>query len=106
MLDSEFRIADLIVTITLWVDIKFHILAVEDTETQSRRSNDFQVHIPKWKSEPWSGDLQRADFPSSSHWGKQGSSVGLDQLTVQNCTRSQDKSHSCREGGAWPKPNA
>lgn len=31
MLDSEFRISHLSVTITLWVNLKVHILVVEDT---------------------------------------------------------------------------
>lgn len=31
MLNSEFRISHLTVTITLWVNLKVHILVVEDT---------------------------------------------------------------------------
>ena len=31
MLNSEFRISHLTVTIILWVNLKIHILAVEDT---------------------------------------------------------------------------
>ena len=86
MLNSEFRISHLTVTITLWVNLKVHILAVEDTRFKDVKQ--LFPGLPRWKLELWSGGLQNAIFLPPHTERDQGSSVGpVNQMKVQNQNR-------------------